>query len=89
MEGRPPVVLFGNVTKTYGAGTPEAFTAIQDVSFSVADLHAPGVGGYRRDLPFVDPARTVYGQARRRSATVPLPGLLRDAAIHMGQQQGL
>lgn len=33
----PPVVQFENVTKTFGYGTPNAFTAIKDVSFSVAD----------------------------------------------------
>ena len=33
---KPPVVEFRNVTKTYDAGTPHAFTAIQDVTFSVA-----------------------------------------------------
>lgn len=33
----PPVVQFENVTKTFGSGTPNAFTAIKDVSFSVAD----------------------------------------------------
>lgn len=34
----PRVVEFQQVTKTYNAGTPHAYTAIQDVSFAVADL---------------------------------------------------
>ena len=34
---QPPVVEFQNVTKTYDAGTPRAFTAIKDVTFSVPD----------------------------------------------------
>src|SRR5690606_28056140 len=33
-----------HVTKTFGAGTKEAFTAIRDVSFSVEDL--PGKGEF-------------------------------------------
>ena len=32
-----PVVEFKNVTKTYSAGKPNAFTAIQDLSFVVRD----------------------------------------------------
>jgi NitT/TauT family transport system ATP-binding protein len=39
---RPPVVEFRNVTKTYNAGQPNAFTAIQDVNFVVADLAGKG-----------------------------------------------
>lgn len=38
----PKVVEFKNVTKTYSPGTPRAYTAIKDVSFTVDDL--PGVG---------------------------------------------
>ena len=38
------VVEFRSVTKTYNAGMPNAFTAIQDVSFAVADL--PGKGEF-------------------------------------------
>ncbi len=34
----PPVVEFRNVTKTYAAGTPKAYTAIKDVTFTVEDL---------------------------------------------------
>lgn len=34
----PPVVRFANVSKTYNAGTPQAFTAIRDISFQVDDL---------------------------------------------------
>jgi len=34
---RPPVVEFEQVTKTYNAGQPNAFTAIRDVSFVVED----------------------------------------------------
>jgi NitT/TauT family transport system ATP-binding protein len=41
-KARPPVVLFDKVTKTYGAGTGKAFTAIKDVSFVVEDLPAKG-----------------------------------------------
>jgi NitT/TauT family transport system ATP-binding protein len=40
--GLPAVVEFRNVVKTYNAGRPNAFTAIRDVSFVVADL--PGKG---------------------------------------------
>lgn len=40
----PPVVEFKNVTKTYNAGKPNAFTAIKDVSFVVSDK--PGVGEF-------------------------------------------
>lgn len=36
-EPRPPVVEFRNVTKTYGAGTSQPFTAIKDVNFTVED----------------------------------------------------
>jgi NitT/TauT family transport system ATP-binding protein len=39
---RPPVVEFDGVTKTYNVGQANAFTAIQNVSFAVADL--PGKG---------------------------------------------
>jgi NitT/TauT family transport system ATP-binding protein len=39
---RPAVVSFKNVTKTYNAGTPAAFTAIRDVSFVVEDLPDKG-----------------------------------------------
>jgi NitT/TauT family transport system ATP-binding protein len=35
--GRPPVVEFRKVTKTYNAGKRNAFTAIRDVTFTVAD----------------------------------------------------
>ena len=38
----PPVVEFQNVEKTFNAGTSKAFTAIQDVSFRVDDLHGHG-----------------------------------------------
>ncbi len=38
----PRVVDFCNVTKTYNAGKPNAFTAIRDVSFVVDDLHGKG-----------------------------------------------
>ena len=40
----PRIVEFRNVTKTYNAGTPQAFTAIRDVTFAVADL--PGKGEF-------------------------------------------
>ena len=40
----PAVVEFRGVTKTYNAGTPQAFTAIRDVSFIVSDL--PGKGEF-------------------------------------------
>jgi NitT/TauT family transport system ATP-binding protein len=39
---QPPVVEFRGVTKTYNAGTPQAFTAIHDVNFVVPDLPAKG-----------------------------------------------
>jgi NitT/TauT family transport system ATP-binding protein len=39
---RPPVVRFDKVTKTYGAGTRNAFTAIKDVTFTVEDLPEKG-----------------------------------------------
>ncbi len=38
----PDVVEFRNVTKTYNAGKPNAFTAIRDVSFAVKDLPDKG-----------------------------------------------
>jgi len=41
---RPRVVEFRHVTKTYNAGTPNAFTAIRDVNFFVEDL--PGKGEF-------------------------------------------
>ncbi|MFN7134842.1 MAG: ABC transporter ATP-binding protein [Myxococcales bacterium] len=40
--GRPHVVEFRNVTKTYSAGTPRAYTAIKDITFRVDDLHGHG-----------------------------------------------
>jgi NitT/TauT family transport system ATP-binding protein len=33
----PPVVEFRNVSKTFNPGTPQAFTALKDISFSVED----------------------------------------------------
>lgn len=36
------IVEFRNVTKTYNAGRPDAFTAIQDITFAVEDLHGHG-----------------------------------------------
>jgi ABC-type nitrate/sulfonate/bicarbonate transport system ATPase subunit len=41
--GKPPVVAFHKVTKTYGTG-PGAFTAIKDVSFAIEDH--PGRGEF-------------------------------------------
>ncbi len=38
----PPVVEFVNVTKTYNAGQPNAFTAIKDLAFSVQDKSEAG-----------------------------------------------
>ncbi len=40
--GAPPIVEFRNVTKTYAAGTPRAYTAIEDVSFVVEDVPEHG-----------------------------------------------
>jgi NitT/TauT family transport system ATP-binding protein len=40
--GAHPVVQFKNVTKTYGEGTPRAFTAVKDVTFCVDDLEDRG-----------------------------------------------
>jgi len=40
--GVPHAVEFRHVTKTYNAGTPQAFTAIKDVSFVVTDLPNKG-----------------------------------------------
>ena len=40
----PRIVEFRNVAKTYNAGTSQAFTAIRDVNFAVADL--PGKGEF-------------------------------------------
>jgi NitT/TauT family transport system ATP-binding protein len=40
----PRIVEFRGVSKTYNAGTPQAYTAIQDVTFAVADL--PGKGEF-------------------------------------------
>lgn len=39
---RPHVVEFRNVTKTYAAGTPRAYTAIHNVTFKVQDLESIG-----------------------------------------------
>jgi NitT/TauT family transport system ATP-binding protein len=39
---RPKVVEFRQVTKTFNAGLPNAFTAIRDVTFAVEDLEAKG-----------------------------------------------
>lgn len=41
---KPPIVRFSGVTKTYDAGSPRAFTAIRDVSFTVEDH--PGRGEF-------------------------------------------
>jgi ABC-type nitrate/sulfonate/bicarbonate transport system ATPase subunit len=41
---QPPVVEFTNVTKTFGAGTPRAFTAIRDITFRLDDH--PGRGEF-------------------------------------------
>src|SRR5687768_16729100 len=38
----PPVVEFRNVIKTYNAGQSNAYTAIKDVTFVVADLPNKG-----------------------------------------------
>ncbi len=43
-EPRPPVVEFRSVEKTFNAGTPLAFTALEDVSFRVDDK--PGIGEF-------------------------------------------
>lgn len=40
----PRIVEFRRVTKTYNPGTPQAYTAIRDVTFAVADL--PGKGEF-------------------------------------------
>ncbi len=40
----PKAIEFRNVTKTYDAGKPNAYTAIQDVTFAVDDL--PGKGEF-------------------------------------------
>lgn len=40
----PPVVEFKNVVKTFGAGTPKAFTALDDFSFRIEDK--PHVGEF-------------------------------------------
>ncbi len=40
----PRIVEFRGVTKTYNPGTPQAYTAISDVTFAVADL--PGKGEF-------------------------------------------
>lgn len=40
--GVPPIVELRAVTKTYGAGTARAFTAIRDVTFRVEDLEGVG-----------------------------------------------
>lgn len=39
---RPAVVEFRGVTKTYNSGQPNEYTAIRDVTFTVADLHSKG-----------------------------------------------
>jgi NitT/TauT family transport system ATP-binding protein len=42
--GEPLVVDFRNVTKTFDPGTPREFTAIRDVTFSVANI--PNIGEF-------------------------------------------
>ena len=44
MSERAPVVEFEGVEKTFNPGTPQAFTAIRDVSFRVDDV--PGRGEF-------------------------------------------
>lgn len=44
MSELPPIVEFRNVEKTFGAGTPKAYTALKDLSFRVDDL--PDVGEF-------------------------------------------
>jgi NitT/TauT family transport system ATP-binding protein len=41
-EGRPHVVEFENVTKTYARGTAREYTAIKNVTFHVADIESIG-----------------------------------------------
>jgi NitT/TauT family transport system ATP-binding protein len=41
-RSKPRVVEFRQVTKTYNAGRPNAFTAIKDVTFAVDDLEGHG-----------------------------------------------
>ncbi|MFZ0429005.1 MAG: ABC transporter ATP-binding protein [Acidobacteriota bacterium] len=43
-DRRSPVVEFRNVEKTFNPGTPQAFTALKDVSFTVEDR--PGCGEF-------------------------------------------
>ncbi|MEW6336332.1 MAG: ABC transporter ATP-binding protein [Acidobacteriota bacterium] len=45
-DGRPalPIVEFRDVTKTFNAGTPQAFTAIRNITFSIEDR--PGYGEF-------------------------------------------
>ena len=43
-NGQPLVVDFRNVTKTFEPGTPREFTAIRDVTFSVANI--PNIGEF-------------------------------------------
>ncbi|MCL4110386.1 UNVERIFIED_CONTAM: hypothetical protein GTU68_025398 [Idotea baltica] len=42
LHHRPAVVEFRNVTKTFNAGRPNAFTAIKDVTFEVPDIQDHG-----------------------------------------------
>lgn len=44
MAGLPHIVEFKNVTKTYAQGTPHAYTAIKNVTFTVEDL--PDIGEF-------------------------------------------
>jgi len=41
---KPPVVEFRNVSKTFNAGRPGAFTAVHDINFCIDDL--PGTGEF-------------------------------------------
>ena len=41
-DSQPPVVAFRHVVKTYNAGRPNAFTALRDLDFTVANLAGHG-----------------------------------------------
>ena len=84
----PPVVEFRGVEKTFGAGTPKAFTAIKDITFKIEDLPnygefiaiiGPSGCGKSTILNLIQGFPDVYsptrGEVRVRDRVVAGPGL--------------
>lgn len=86
-SGRPPVVEFRQVEKTFNPGTPRAFTALRDISFTVRDkpdigefiaLIGPSGCGKSTILNLIQGFKDVYpptrGEVRVRGRRVRGPG---------------